>query len=87
MIRRLVPQLLVPLAIVASVLGADPWLRAFPASVAAVPLFGAAALSIVIPVLAQRLGARLWLSAIIDVVVVPLPFYRRSAVPTNTVES
>ena len=49
MIRRLVPALLVPLCVIASVLAAAPWLRAFPASVGAVPLFGAAVLSVIVP--------------------------------------
>jgi hypothetical protein len=69
MIRRLVPALLVPLCVIASVLAAAPWLRAFPASVSAVPLFGAAVLSVIVPRLSVRLGARLQVSAMIDVAV------------------
>ena len=72
MIRRLIPQLLVPLALVANLIAADPWLRAFPVNVAAVPLLGAAALSVLVPVVSFRFGARLWLGALIDVIALVL---------------
>lgn len=68
MIRRLILALLVPLALVANVIAADPWLRAFPVSVAAVPLLGAALLSVLIPAISYRLGARLWLGVLIDLI-------------------
>src|SRR3954466_11497871 len=58
MIRRLIPQLLVPLALIANLIAADPWLRAFPVSVAAVPLLGAAVLSRLAPAATHRLRPR-----------------------------
>ncbi|MFN2519220.1 MAG: DUF3488 domain-containing protein, partial [Jatrophihabitantaceae bacterium] len=68
MIRRLVPLTLLPLALLASGLASSPWLRAFPSDVIAVPLFGAAVLGVLIPVIAVRLGIRLLsLTASIDV--------------------
>lgn len=69
MIRRAVPWTLLPLTILAGGLSAAPWLRAFPADVMAVPLFGAAVLSVLVPVVAvPLLGRRLWLTALVDVV-------------------
>lgn len=70
MIRRLIAALLVPLAVIGAGLAAAPWLRAFPASVLAAPLFGAVLLSTLIPVVVVALGGRrrLWLSALVDVV-------------------
>ena len=66
--RRFVPYTLLPLSLVACVLASAPWLRAFPASVLAVPLFGAAVLSVLVPVVVVGIGIRrLWLSALIDV--------------------
>ena len=68
MIRRLVAPLLIPLAVVAAGLAAAPWLRAFPASVLAGPLFGAVLLSTLLPAVVVALGARrLWISALVDV--------------------
>ena len=67
-VRRLVPYTVLPLSLVACVLASAPWLRAFPASVLAVPLFGAAVLSVLVPVVVVGIGVRrLWLSALIDV--------------------
>lgn len=66
MIRRLIPQLLVPLAMIANLIAADPWLRAFTVGVGAVPLLGAAVLSVLVPAVSYRLGARLWLGALVD---------------------
>jgi len=65
--RRLVPYTLLPLSLVACMLASAPWLRAFPADLLAVPLFGAAVLSVLVPVIAVGIGVRqLWLSALID---------------------
>ncbi len=70
MIRRLIAPLLIPLTIIATGLAAAPWLRAFPSSVLAIPLFGAVLLSVLVPVVAVQLGLRrLWQTALIDVVV------------------
>jgi transglutaminase-like putative cysteine protease len=67
MIRRVVPYLILPLALVAVGLASSPWLRAFPSDVISAPLFGAAVLSVLIPFVAVRLGVRrLWLTALID---------------------
>ncbi|MCU1656024.1 MAG: Transglutaminase-like superfamily protein [Pseudonocardiales bacterium] len=67
MIRRLVPFTLLPLAIVANGIASAPWLRAFPSSVLAAPLFGAAVLSVLIPIVVARLaGARLWITVLAD---------------------
>lgn len=69
MIRRTVPYTLLPLALLAGVLASAPWLRAFPSDVIAVPLFGAAVLSVLTPVVAAGVGARrLWVSAVADLV-------------------
>jgi hypothetical protein len=69
MIRRAVPLALVPLCVIAGVLACIPWLHSFPSGVIAVPLFGAAILSALVPVAAVRMGARkLWVSLLIDVV-------------------
>lgn len=46
MIRRLIPFSLAPLAILATGLASSMWLRAFPAATLAIPLFGAAVLSV-----------------------------------------
>ncbi|MCW2595509.1 MAG: Transglutaminase-like superfamily protein [Jatrophihabitans sp.] len=67
-VRRLVPYLLLPLSLIACALASSPWLRAFPSSVLSVPLFGAALLSVVLPVVVIGIGIRkLWLTALIDV--------------------
>jgi hypothetical protein len=67
--RRFVPYTQLPLSLIACVLAGAPWLRAFPASVLAVPLFGAAVLSVLVPVVVVGIGVRrLWLSALIDAV-------------------
>jgi hypothetical protein len=69
-VRRGVPWLVLPLALIATGFASAPWLRAFPSSVISTPLFGAAIVSFLIPVLAVRLGARwLWLTALLDVAV------------------
>ena len=66
-IRRLVPLLMLPLAVLACGLASAPWLRAFPSSVLAVPLFGAALLSVLLPVIVVGIGVRrLWLTALLD---------------------
>jgi hypothetical protein len=66
-IRRLVPYTLLPLSLIACVLASVPWLRAFPANVLAVPLFGAAVLSVLVPIVVVGIGIRrLWLTALID---------------------
>jgi hypothetical protein len=67
--RRLVPYSLLPLSLIACGLASVPWLRAFPSEVIAVPLFGAAALSVLAPVIVVGIGIRrLWLTALIDLV-------------------
>ena len=68
-IRAVVPYLFVPLCLVASVLATVPWLRSFPSSVAAVPMYGAAVVSVLVPLVVVRIRpAWLWLSALIDLV-------------------
>ena len=68
--RAALPFLLVPLAMIAAGLAGAPWLRAFPSDVIAVPLFGAAALSVLTPVVVVGIGVRrLWLTALVDVLV------------------
>lgn len=65
--RRWVPLLVLPLALVLCGVASAPWLRAFPADVAAVPLFGTALLSVLLPVVVVAIGVRpLWLTALID---------------------
>jgi hypothetical protein len=67
-VRQAIPVLVLPLTVIATGWASAPWLRAYPSSVLAVPLFGAAVLSVLVPVLAERFGAsRLWQSALIDV--------------------
>jgi transglutaminase-like putative cysteine protease len=69
MIRRLVPLSLVPLAMIAGVLAATPWLHSFPASAIGIPVFGAAVLSALVPAVAVQLGlTRPWLSLLVDVI-------------------
>lgn len=68
--RRLLPFALIPLAVIAVGMSAAPWLRVFPQSVAAVPLFGSAALSVLTPVVVAGIGIRrLWQTALLDVAV------------------
>jgi hypothetical protein len=69
MIRRLIPYSLLPLSLIACGLASAPWLRAFPSGVMSVPLFGAALLSVLIPLIVVGVGVRrLWLSALVDLV-------------------
>ena len=66
-LRRAIPYSLLPLSLIACVLASSPWLRAFPSSVISVPLFGAALLSILAPLIVIGIGVRpLWLTALID---------------------
>ena len=66
-VRRLVPYALLPLSLIACALASAPWLRAFPSAVLAVPLFGAAALSLLVPLLVVGIGVRrLAVSALVD---------------------
>lgn len=67
-VRLIVPLSLVPLCIAANLLATAPWLRAFPVSVAGAPLYGAAVLSVLIPLVTVRLRRRLWLCVLIDLV-------------------
>jgi hypothetical protein len=68
-LRRIVPYTLLPLSLIACVLASAPWLRAFPSDAMAVPLFGAAALSVLAPVIVVGIGVRsLWMSALVDFV-------------------
>ncbi len=68
-LRRAIPYSLLPLSLIACVLASSPWLRAFPSSVISVPLFGAALLSILAPLIVVGIGVRrLWLTALIDLV-------------------
>ena len=63
MIRRLIPFTLAPLAVLATALAGSMWLRAFPSATLAVPLFGAALLSVLVATAAVRLTRRpLWLT-------------------------
>lgn len=67
--RGLLPLLVVPLALLASVLATAPWLRSFPTSVAGAPLYGAAVLSVLVPLLTSGLRPRaVWVSALVDLV-------------------
>jgi hypothetical protein len=66
-LRRLLPYTLLPLSLIACVLANAPWLRAFPSDVMSVPLFGAAVLSVLAPVIVVGIGVRkLWLTALLD---------------------
>lgn len=68
-VRAFVPYLAVPLCLVASALSATPWLRSFPSSLAAAPLYGAAVLSVLVPLVVVRFQRRrLWLGVLVDVV-------------------
>lgn len=67
MIRRAVVLSLLPLTILTGGLASAPWLRAFPSDVLAVPLFGAALLSVAVPMVTVALLSRsLWVTALID---------------------
>jgi hypothetical protein len=68
-IRRAIPYTLLPLSLIACGLASSPWLRAFPSAVMLVPLFGAAFLSVVVPLIVVGIGVRpLWLTALVDAV-------------------
>ncbi len=70
LIRRLVPYTLIPLAVIACALANSPWLRAFPTSVLAVPLFGAAVLSVLVPLIVIGIGVRsVWFTALTGLVI------------------
>lgn len=67
--RRVIPYSVLPLALIACALSSSPWLRAFPSGVIGVPLFGAALLSVLVPLIVVGIGVRrLLLTALIDVV-------------------
>ena len=67
-VRAVVPYLFLPLSLVASVLAAAPWLRSFPASLAAAPLYGAALISVLLPIVVRRIKPDwLWPSVLVDV--------------------
>lgn len=69
-VRAVVPSVFLPLCLVASVLSATPWLRSFPSSIAAVPMYGAALLSVLLPLAVVRIKPRwLWPSLLIDAAV------------------
>ena len=69
-LRRLVPYALIPLAILACALASSPWLRAFPSSVMVVPLYGAALLSVLVPVIVIGIGVRsVWFTMLISLVI------------------
>jgi hypothetical protein len=70
LVRRLIPYTLIPLAVIACSLANSPWLRAFPASALAVPLFGAAMLSVIVPLIVIGIGARsVWYTALVSLVI------------------
>jgi len=72
-VRRVVPYTLLPLALLATALASALWLRSFPASVMAAPLFGACVISVLLPVVVSGLfTTRLWLTALIDFVALVL---------------
>lgn len=69
-LRQLVPLLVLPLCLVASLFVAAPWLRSFPVSVAGFPLYGAAIISVLVPIVTVRFRPTwLWPSIGVDVVV------------------
>ncbi len=57
-VRRLMPAFVVPLAIIATGLASAPWLRAFPSATISVALFGAAVLSVLLPVIVIAFAGR-----------------------------
>ncbi|SOD71870.1 transglutaminase superfamily protein [Jatrophihabitans sp. GAS493] len=67
MIRRLMPMCIFPLAVIANGFASSPWLRAFPAATLALPLFGAALISVLLPLVTARLGASLLRGVIVDI--------------------
>ena len=70
LVRRLIPYTLIPLAVIACSLANSPWLRAFPASALAIPLFGAAVLSVIVPLIVIGIGARsVWFTALVSLVI------------------
>ncbi len=70
LVRSVIPYLLLPLAIIACALASSPWLRAFPSAVLATPLFGAALLSVLVPVIVVGIGVRqIWLTLTISCVI------------------
>lgn len=72
-VRQLIPLLLLPLCLLASVLAAAPWLRSFPVSVAGVPFYGAAILSVLVPLVTARVRPNwLLLGVAVDVVIFAL---------------
>jgi hypothetical protein len=72
-LRRLIPWTLLPLAVLATGLGGGLWLRTFPPSVMAGPLFGACVISVLLPVAVTGLFTRrLWVTALLDVAVLVL---------------
>lgn len=67
-LRAIVPYAFLPLALVASVLAAAPWLRSFPASLAGAPLYGAALISVLLPIVVVRIKPGwLWPSVLADI--------------------
>ena len=67
MLRRILLALVVPLAILAVGLASAPWLRAFPSATISVALFGAAILSVLVPVVVLAfIGRNLLISSVID---------------------
>jgi hypothetical protein len=69
-LRQLVPLLVLPLCLVASLFVAAPWLRSFPLSIAGFPLYGAAIISVLVPIVTVRFRPTwLWLGIVVDVVV------------------
>ncbi|HEY2271286.1 MAG TPA: transglutaminase domain-containing protein [Jatrophihabitantaceae bacterium] len=69
-VRQIIPLLAIPLCLIASLFATAPWMRSFPASLAAAPLYGAAVLSVLVPFVTSRLRpGRLWLSITVDIVV------------------
>jgi hypothetical protein len=72
-VRHTIPMLFLPLCLVASALAATPWLRSFPSSVAGAPLYGAAILSVLVPLVTAAFRPRwLWLGFLVDLVVFAL---------------
>ncbi|MGN6605401.1 MAG: transglutaminase domain-containing protein [Jatrophihabitans sp.] len=72
-LRRIIPWTLLPLAVIATALGGGLWLRTFPADVMAGPLFGAAVISVLLPVAVTALfTTRLWVTTILDLVALVL---------------
>ena len=66
-VRRALPLALLLLEVCAGMLGTAPWLRAFPVSLAGAPLFGAAAVSLLVPLAVAQRWRRLWVGAVADV--------------------